>query len=577
MGLCALCTKTPFFITSPKPLPAKIKFAAFYQPTHCKYKFCVRLFGLGGGLMRWIYAVLVLMILLFGCVNISESAKAVQFGQKTSEQKAYEYFKSKYGSPEGPGSPRILEPMMTTFIDSNFMPADKVLKYNKNAPAFYLWFFYDNFATSDEIKVTFRYLEDGTDIYTFKSKGGGDYGAANFKLESPDGGWPLGKYEAVISGKGVTERVPFEVIEGETVKEALPYEQAGIKPPETKEKQDSGKAQTTAAMTSDKIVFETTPGYLGACMLTDTSSFRLSSPIDVSLLQIWYKWDEGESQISYILQKDGQEFLSGVLVRADCDPYQKNWCNGNQKISKVFPAGEYKLAIPVKKMCLQPGKTGMVRLYGKAYESPASTCNIIGDWKWFNHDHVYMRPDGTLDAWNDGKKTEYGTWKKNSDGSYTLYWNLGWVDSLTLSSDCKKLSGKNQQGVNVWGTKISDNVPEIQAETQPAVPSDVPAHISSCNYAGKWETDWGTMVLAQQGNKVTGNYTWDSGKVSGTIVDGVFVGTWSEAPSYAPDKDAGDLVFYFTKDCNSFSGNWNYGTHKPGTSWSGTWVGKKVS
>ncbi len=84
------------------------------------------------------------------------------------------------------------------------------------------------------------------------------------------------------------------------------------------------------------------------------------------------------------------------------------------------------------------------------------------------------------------------------------------------------------------------------------------------------------MALKQEGSKVTGTYTWDSGKLTGTLVDGVFVGKWSESPSYSEPGDGGDTVFYFTKDCNSFTGNWQYGVHTTG-GWSGTWVGTKTA
>ncbi|MCX8175553.1 MAG: hypothetical protein N3E51_05100 [Candidatus Micrarchaeota archaeon] len=438
-----------------------------------------------------ILAMLIATMLLFGCANISGSAQAGSFGKKASEQKAYEYFKQKYGSPEGSGAPRIIEPFMTTYIDADFMPADKVLKYNKDAPSFYVWFFYDNFGQNDAIKVTFRYLEDGTEIYSFNSKGGGDYGAANFRLDKPQDGWPLGKYEVVISGKGVTERVQFEVIEGQTVKVPLPYEEAGLSAPKQEEQKPSAsQPPTTAGMTSDEMVFDTTKGYLGACDLTDTSEFKLDTAIDASLVQVWYNWAEGESTITYSLKKDGQPFLDGVFVRADCDPYQKNWCNGNHKVSKTFSPGSYKLVISTKKMCLQPGKTGTFRIYGKIASS---------------------QPSG------------------GSGGS---------ASSAQL-------------------------------------PSGIPEHLKGCDYSGTWETDWGTMVLKMDGNRVGGTYTHDSGRIEGEIVDGVFVGTWSEAPSYSPTRDAGDAVFYFTKDCNSFTGNWHYGKHQAGSTWSGSWWGKK--
>ena len=171
-------------------------------------------------------------------------------------------------------------------------------------------------------------------------------------------------------------------------------------------------------------------------------------------------------------------------MRADCDPYQGNWCNGNQKISKEFPVGSYVLTLPSKKMCLEPGKTGAVRIYGAkgAAAAPSSAANL---------------------------------------------------------------------------------------------PADVPAHLSSCTYSGNWNTDWGAMVLKQEGSKVTGTYTHDSGKLSGTLVDGVFVGKWSEYPSYSEPRDAGDTIFYFAKDCNGFTGTWHYGVHTSGA-WSGGWVGTKT-
>ncbi len=419
-------------------------------------------------------------ILFSGCVNISDTAKAGGFGSKNSkEQKAYDYFKGKYGDPAGSGAPRLIEPMMTTSVTDN-MPVDKVLKYNRDAPAFIIWFFYDNFAETDAIAVAFKYLDDGTVIHTFNSKGGGDYGAGTFTLQKPDDGWPLGNYEATVSGKGVSESVKFDVIEGPTVKVALPYEGGVEQPKHEPEPPATVAPATTAGMTSDKIIFETDPGYIGACSLTDTAKWTFTSPLQVSLLQVWYNWGTGESTLAYTLKKDGQEFSSGTLIRADCDPYQGNWCNGNYKIGKPFPAGSYELALPIKKMCLEPGKTGAVRLYGTA-----------------------------------------------------------------------------------------------QASAAPALPEDVPTHLNSCQYSGSWSTDWGAMALNQDDSKVTGSYTWDSGKLAGTLVDGVFVGKWSESPSYSEPRDGGDAIFYFTKDCSSFTGNWHYGVHPSGTGWSGTWVGTK--
>jgi hypothetical protein len=621
--------------------------------------------------MKQLLVVLVAALLLAGCVNIADTAKAAGFGKNAKEQKALDYYTKKYGDPRGSGAPSIIEPIVTTFV-TDFMPADKVLKYNKEVAAFHVWFFYDNFGTSDTMTVVFKYLDDGTSIHTFTAQGGGDYGAATFTLQKPDDGWPTGNYAVVISGKAVSETVNFEVIDGPTVAEALPYEGATIPAAASPEASGSQPA-TTAGMTSDIVVFDTTPGYIGACSLTDTSKFTLATPIQASLLQVWYNWASGESVITYTLNKDGQDFMSGSLVRADCDPYQGNWCNGNQKIDKLFTTGSYELKLTSQKMCLQPGKTGTVRLYGKTTGAAApsgtgqalSGCSIVGDWKWFNHEHVYIRADGTLDSWDNGAKTEWGTWKKDdSSGYYKLNWNKGWIDELTLSPDCQSLSGKNQNSNSISGTKLSGSVgqtlsgcsivgvwkwtdyssvymysdgtikaynnnalsttgtwqkqtdgtylvkwtgswsgsfkldeschkivganqytsdksatkisDDVNQALPAALPAGVPAHLSSCSYSGNWNTDWGAMVLQQDGAKVTGTYTHDAGKIAGTLVDGVFVGKWTESPTYSEPGDGGDTVFYFTKDCNGFTGSWHYGVHTSG-GWSGGWVGTKVS
>ena len=564
--------------------------------------------------MKQLLAILAVGILLFGCVNIEGTAKAASFGKKPGEQKAYDYFKGKYGDPNGAGAPRIIEPIVTTSI-TDFMPADKVLKYNKDVPAFHVWFFYDNFAETDAITVTFTYLDDGTTIHTFNSKGGGDYGAGSFTLQKPDEGWPLGNYEVVVSGKGVSESVKFEVIDGPTVKEALPYDApAGASdsaPSGTTQPPATGQPATTAGMTSDPMFFDTGNNYLGGCSLTDSSKFTLDKAMQVSLLQVWYNWASGESVITYTLEKGGDSFLSGSMVRADCDPYQGNWCNGNHKISKEFPAGDYELKVSSPKMCLKPSATGIVRIYGKASSSQATqpsqeeekllfdtTPNYIGACSltdkseftlssqlsvtklkvWYNWaggeqsvTYKLERNDESISEGTITKTAECDTYQKNwCNGVVQL--NMPFPPAkyeLKLSKAMMCLEPGKTGTVRLYGMASG-----VAAAAQ--LPAGIPAHLTNCQYSGSWNTDWGTMQLSQDGSKVTGTYTHDSGKLLGTLVDGVYVGKWSEYPSYSEPGDAGDMVFYFTKDCNGFTGNWQYGVHTTG-GWSGTWVGTKAA
>jgi hypothetical protein len=86
-------------------------------------------------------------------------------------------------------------------------------------------------------------------------------------------------------------------------------------------------------------------------------------------------------------------------------------------------------------------------------------------------------------------------------------------------------------------------------------------------WTGKWDTgQWGEMTLQQNGSSVTGNYEWDSGKITGTVSGNILKGTWSESPTYQPENDAGDFEFTISSNGNSFTGRWRYGS-------SGDWDG----
>ena len=88
-------------------------------------------------------------------------------------------------------------------------------------------------------------------------------------------------------------------------------------------------------------------------------------------------------------------------------------------------------------------------------------------------------------------------------------------------------------------------------------------------WTGSYDSDWGTMTLVQNGNKVTGTYAHDDGKITGTVSGDTLTGTWSESPSYNPPDDAGDVVLTLSGDGKSISGNWRYGSNTG--QWDGEW------
>jgi hypothetical protein len=114
---------------------------------------------------------------------------------------------------------------------------------------------------------------------------------------------------------------------------------------------------------ADTLVFDSTDKYLGACQLTNKSEWELKEDINVTKFQVWYNWDQGEASLPVKVFFNGEKFAEFEAKRADCDPYQHQWCNADYKIDKLFSKGKYTTEIPTEKQCLKPGGTGAIRLY----------------------------------------------------------------------------------------------------------------------------------------------------------------------------------------------------------------------
>ncbi|NPV06940.1 MAG: hypothetical protein HPY83_03120 [Anaerolineae bacterium] len=109
--------------------------------------------------------------------------------------------------------------------------------------------------------------------------------------------------------------------------------------------------------------------------------------------------------------------------------------------------------------------------------------------------------------------------------------------------------------------------PSVTAQSQPTIVAN-----ATCTWSGTWDTTYGTMVLAQAGDHVTGTYTYNGGRIDGTVTGTLLSGTWSEAPDYLPPDSAGDIEFTMAADCGSFSGRWRYGSTGDWQGWDGTKV-----
>lgn len=166
------------------------------------------------------FLVLIVAILFIsGCKDITDSYKPGSFGKTTEEDAMVKAITNKYGDMTKGGNPRFLEAMMTSEV-KNFIPIDRVSAYSKKSPELLVWFVYDNF-NNDNLIIEWIYLDEDYSIHTFTSVTGEDFGRGTFILKQPDDGWPIGSYRVTISGAGVSSSVDFEIIDGSTISKPL--------------------------------------------------------------------------------------------------------------------------------------------------------------------------------------------------------------------------------------------------------------------------------------------------------------------------------------------------------------------
>lgn len=116
-------------------------------------------------------------------------------------------------------------------------------------------------------------------------------------------------------------------------------------------------------------------------------------------------------------------------------------------------------------------------LTAAAWLSPASAVEPctggIGQWNWFIGGVVTLSEGGGV-RWAPPKASippATGTWKCDPNvGEYVVTWQNGFVDTLSLSPDGSKLTGKSSTGVAVSGSRARA-AGAAPAGTAPAAPT----------------------------------------------------------------------------------------------------------
>lgn len=82
---------------------------------------------------------------------------------------------------------------------------------------------------------------------------------------------------------------------------------------------------------------------------------------------------------------------------------------------------------------------------------------------------------------------------------------------------------------------------------------------------GDFSTDFNAMRFRQDGNRVTGTYDYQNGRIEGTLSGHTLTGRWTQS------NGKGRFIFEFNDDFTAFTGKWSYNDAEPT---SGSWNGK---
>jgi hypothetical protein len=104
-----------------------------------------------------------------------------------------------------------------------------------------------------------------------------------------------------------------------------------------------------------------------ACGYTDRAPLDLQAPAHLQRLEVWYHWRGQESAVAYTLSRGGQTVRSGMLLRADCDPYQDAWCVARDAVDLDLGRGLYIIRTERPRVCQNAGSggSGFVKAFGR--------------------------------------------------------------------------------------------------------------------------------------------------------------------------------------------------------------------
>jgi hypothetical protein len=180
---------------------------------------------------------------------------------------------------------------------------------------------------------------------------------------------------------------------------------------------------------------------------TNNQGFNLrgSRKMVVDLTGTW-NWVEGQTLV--------------VLASGTCEVFQ-----GGNKINdcrwESLGGGRYRLTHRsggyVDNVTLSADGTALSGTNNQGFNLRGSRRNVAdlaGTWNWVEGQTLVVAAGGTCEVFQGGNKINDCRWESLGARQYRLtHRSGGYVDTVTLSADANSLSGTNNQGFNLRGTR----------------------------------------------------------------------------------------------------------------------------
>ncbi|MFO1015509.1 MAG: hypothetical protein U1E50_17290 [Caulobacteraceae bacterium] len=274
------------------------------------------------------------------------------------------------------------------------------------------------------------------------------------------------------------------------------------------------------------------------CGMTDTATLVVTRSTRLDRVEIWYHWSQGETQVGFSVDRDGQTIGSGFLTRGSCDPYQNAWCVAQGWGGRTLQPGRYRFRLYHPQICQNSGSGGQGFVRGVGWPAASGASG---------------NADGGIGP--------------SASGDFSGRWNST-EGVMTL----------NQSSGRITGTYVNDNG-RIEATVQGATASGFWAEDSSgqrCSTQRLGSYYWGrvTWIMRADGQHFDGRWSYCEGQPSGSWTgDRIGAAPVTGNPGGGPSLPQND-------------GNWTSPSSGPGTynqpaamiidvtegPWRGTWT-----